>query len=186
MTKLKVVRPRKPAVNDWPAEDEAALVKMWADGLSASQCATALNQVRPGISKARTYTRSAVIGKVHRMGITDTAPKKGGSAHRRGGSTAPRPRPIKDKPPKRTNPFNFARTTAAAKLLAEKEAKLLALKEQDTPPLPSNAVRFMDRSTKQCSWPVGSNEQNEMMVCGGKVLTDKRNRPYCAHHQRKS
>jgi GcrA cell cycle regulator len=50
---------------DWNDERIDALTKMWREGLSASQVA---RQLGGGVS------RSAVIGKVHRLGITPTRP----------------------------------------------------------------------------------------------------------------
>ncbi|MCK5909829.1 MAG: GcrA cell cycle regulator, partial [Caulobacter sp.] len=45
---------------DWSEERTATLKKLWLEGLSASQVARQLGGV----------SRSAVIGKVHRLGIT--------------------------------------------------------------------------------------------------------------------
>jgi GcrA cell cycle regulator len=50
---------------------------MWAEGQSASQIAKELGGV----------TRNAVIGKVHRLGLSN---RVGGGARRRGGKVAPR------------------------------------------------------------------------------------------------
>ena len=47
----------------WTDERVELLKKLWADGLSASQIATELGNV----------TRNAVIGKVHRLGLSGRA-----------------------------------------------------------------------------------------------------------------
>src|SRR5260370_21503950 len=58
----------------WTDERVETLKKLWADGLSASQIAAELGGI----------TRNAVIGKVHRLGLSGRAKSPS--------STAPRPR----------------------------------------------------------------------------------------------
>ena len=47
----------------WTEDRVATLTKLWAEGLSASQIAKELGEV----------TRNAVIGKVHRLGLSGRA-----------------------------------------------------------------------------------------------------------------
>ena len=54
----------------WTDERVELLKKLWADGLSASQIAGELGNV----------TRNAVIGKVHRLGLSGRAKDKAASA----------------------------------------------------------------------------------------------------------
>src|SRR6188508_2837178 len=56
----------------WTDERVELLKKLWADGLSASQIATELGNV----------TRNAVIGKVHRLGLSGRAKDKAAAAQR--------------------------------------------------------------------------------------------------------
>ena len=58
----------------WTDERVELLKKLWADGLSASQIAAELGGI----------TRNAVIGKVHRLGLSGRAKSPS--------SSAPRPR----------------------------------------------------------------------------------------------
>ena len=58
----------------WTEERVALLTKLWADGLSASQIAAELGGI----------TRNAVIGKVHRLGLSGQAKSPS--------SSSPRPR----------------------------------------------------------------------------------------------
>src|ERR1041385_458667 len=58
----------------WTDERVAQLTKLWADGLSASQIAAELGGI----------TRNAVIGKVHRLGLSGRAKSPS--------SSSPRPR----------------------------------------------------------------------------------------------
>ena len=56
----------------WTDERVELLKKLWADGLSASQIANELGSV----------TRNAVIGKVHRLGLSGRAKSLNSSAPR--------------------------------------------------------------------------------------------------------
>jgi len=62
----------------WTEDRVAILTKLWADGLSASQIAKELGEV----------TRNAVIGKVHRLGLSGRA----------AAAAVPAPPPLEAKP----------------------------------------------------------------------------------------
>src|SRR3981189_3878589 len=62
---------------NWADERVGTLKKLWADGLSASQVAAELGGI----------TRNAVIGKVHRLGLSGRAKSPS--------SAAPRPRKVR-------------------------------------------------------------------------------------------
>src|ERR1700726_4879491 len=64
----------------WTEERVETLKKLWADGLSASQIATELGGI----------TRNAVIGKVHRLGLSGRAKSPS--------SSTPRPRKARAPP----------------------------------------------------------------------------------------
>src|SRR5436305_6152888 len=65
---------KRPDMQTWTDERVERLKKLWADGLSASQIAGELGGI----------TRNAVIGKVHRLGLSGRAKSPS--------SAAPRPR----------------------------------------------------------------------------------------------
>ncbi|HXQ46813.1 MAG TPA: GcrA family cell cycle regulator, partial [Caulobacteraceae bacterium] len=73
--------------SNWSEDRIASLTSLWLNGLSASQIAKQLGGV----------TRNAVIGKVHRLGLSGRAqpsrPARLARAPRRP-APAPRPRPI--------------------------------------------------------------------------------------------
>ena len=56
---------KRPELQTWTDERVELLKKLWADGLSASQIAGELGGI----------TRNAVIGKVHRLGLS--GPRQG-------------------------------------------------------------------------------------------------------------
>ena len=63
----------------WNDERVELLKKLWSEGLSASQIATELGEV----------TRNAVIGKVHRLGLSGRAKAAPTPARPRASGTAP-------------------------------------------------------------------------------------------------
>ena len=90
----------------WTEERVEQLKKLWSDGLSASQIAGELGNV----------TRNAVIGKVHRLGLSGRAKNPG--------SAAPRPR----KPTTRTPAHPMAGSAGGG-----------GLTRRHTPPAPPSA-----------------------------------------------
>src|SRR6478609_3569038 len=61
---------KRPDMQTWTDERVERLKKLWADGLSASQIAGELGGI----------TRNAVIGKVHRLGLSGRAKAPSSSA----------------------------------------------------------------------------------------------------------
>ena len=73
-------------VNTWPAEHDEALKEYFAEGMSSSEIAAALNHRFRGAG----YTRNAVIGRRIRMGIKCANPHPKGRKTR---TDAPAPKP---------------------------------------------------------------------------------------------
>lgn len=48
----------------------------------------------------------------------------------------------------------------------------------------SDPTPLVDRTRRQCAFPVGDNGE-DMLCCGGPIPADAR-RPYCAHHLKKT
>ena len=74
----------------WSDERVEKLKKMWAEGQSASQIAKELGGV----------TRNAVIGKVHRLGLSNRNGSGGGTTT----EAAPKPKPAAAKPRGKAKP----------------------------------------------------------------------------------
>ena len=79
---------KRPELQTWTDERVELLKKLWADGLSASQIAGELGGI----------TRNAVIGKVHRLGLSGRAKAPSSSVPRQRKPRAPSmfraPRPM--------------------------------------------------------------------------------------------
>ena len=135
----------------WTDERVELLKKLWQDGLSASQIAKQLGGV----------TRNAVIGKVHRLGLS-------------GRATPSKPQRTVFKAPRPARPV--APAIAAPRRMAE------AAPQQSTP------VRYIDErpgtatvltlGAHMCKWPIGDPSLDSFTFCGRR--SDEG--PYCDEH----
>jgi GcrA cell cycle regulator len=157
----------------WTDERVELLKKLWNDGLSASQIAGELGSV----------TRNAVIGKVHRLGLSGRAktPAAAGSTPR---SPTRKPAP---RPP--SHPMaGQAGMTRGANALAPQFAPQVEAEAEPEPVLSedvvvpfSERVTIMDLREYMCRWPMGDPTKPEFRFCGARANTGM---PYCAHHAR--
>lgn len=150
----------------WTEDRVETLSKLWADGLSASQIAKILGGV----------TRNAVIGKVHRLGLSGRAKPS-------------RPKPAKPAVAARQKATpKPARTTAKATAAETKSkikttAQLPATIEQ--PPLKAKPLKdgtyatILTITDHMCKFPIGDPKADEFRFCGRKTEPDE---PYCTPH----
>ncbi|MBT8460454.1 MAG: GcrA cell cycle regulator [Boseongicola sp.] len=163
----------------WTDERVETLKKMWGEGQSASQIAKELGGV----------TRNAVIGKVHRLGLSNRA----------GASSTPAPE------------RKAAKAEAPAKKPAAKVApqdkvievtvtprKPIVPAGQPLPPQPSaneispetlanvrevektaKRIGLMDLTERTCKWPIGDPATEDFWFCG---LSVQQGKPYCEAH----
>ena len=134
----------------WTDDRVTVLKKLWLEGLSASQIAKQLGGV----------TRNAVIGKVHRLGLSGRAAP---SQPARAVFKAPRaPRPVAATPMvRRTEP---AIRTEPVRLRAPEE--------------PGSAT-VLTLGAHMCKWPIGDPSSNEFTFCGRRS-----DNTYCGEHSR--
>jgi GcrA cell cycle regulator len=165
------------AAPDWPARREGKnamtvltwsddrveqLKKLWEAGLSASQIAAELGNV----------TRNAVIGKVHRLGLSGRAKSPSSAA----------PRQRKARPAQQmmrvSRPVSRGNTALAHAFEVEMEPDPIAF--DNVVPM-SQRLSLLELNEATCHWPVGDPSSPEFFFCGGKALSGL---PYCAHHSR--
>jgi GcrA cell cycle regulator len=146
----------------WSDDRVEQLKKLWEAGLSASQIAAELGNV----------TRNAVIGKVHRLGLSGRAKSP----------TTSVPRPRKARPAQHiiriTRPVARGNTALAQAFEVEYEADPIAF--DNVVPM-SQRKTLLELNEDTCHWPVGDPGSPDFFFCGGKSLA---NLPYCAHHSR--
>ena len=146
----------------WTDERVELLKKLWSDGLSASQIAAELGGI----------TRNAVIGKVHRLGLSGRAKSTS--------SAAPRPR-------KARAPSHMMRIGRASIRGNTALAHAYEVEAEAEPELIDNIIPIGQRRTilelneQTCHWPVGDPGSSDFFFCGGNTVAGL---PYCAYHSR--
>ncbi|MGH1419472.1 MAG: GcrA family cell cycle regulator [Hyphomicrobiaceae bacterium] len=145
----------------WTDERVDILKKLWAEGLSASQIAGRLGGV----------TRNAVIGKVHRLGLSGRATTSRLKTHR--------PRNRVPGTPKRNTKAKFANTgNPALRALYNGEAEPFAPKEELViPEAERKSIQSLEEN--HCRWPIGDPQADDFHFCG---KTKVPGLPYCEHH----
>jgi GcrA cell cycle regulator len=149
----------------WTDERVEQLKKLWSDGLSASQIAA---EIGGGV------TRNAVIGKVHRLGLSGRGKSKAASPQRpRKATRAPSaPTPIAPAPRS-----NVVIAPVSTSLEREPEAQVA---EEVVVPM-SERVTIMELRESMCRWPMGDPTKPEFRFCGARSIAGL---PYCTHHAR--
>jgi len=139
------------------------LKKLWAEGHSASQIAKELGGV----------TRNAVIGKVHRLGLSGRAtPSRPVKRPPRLAHPKPRMRP--DGAVIAPKPQRAAPDTTLKPI--EKVAMLSTLPPQ--PLADGDAATILTLRDSMCKWPIGDPADPKFAFCGRKATGG----PYCSEH----
>lgn len=150
----------------WTDDRVELLKKLWAEGLSASQIANQLGGV----------TRNAVIGKVHRLGLsgrTTTSRAKAPRARRRPAHTHNRA----SRPQMRTQ--GSAALKPAYDADAEEEFQLAPAPILELVIPPNERASILTLTETKCRWPIGDPGDEEFHFCG---RHSEAGVPYCEHH----
>ena len=136
----------------WNDERVELLKKFWAEGLSASQIASKMGGV----------TRNAVIGKVHRLGLSGRAapakPQRGCDA----ASTVSQPAAV----------ASFARSPIEPLIDEPEFVAPVILSSGDM-------TTVATLRGNMCKWPIGDPAKDDFHFCGQSAPGGK---PYCAYH----
>lgn len=165
---------------NWTRERVERLKQLWADGLSASQVAARLG----GLQHCADGGRSAVIGKVHRLGLASrqTTSPVGGLRH--AGKNQPhkwhKPKP---KPKNAGKSFSFQTSPNMVRQIEFTPEPLPMPAADDKARVSAKAVK-----DNQCRWPVGDPKDLAMRMddpfhCG---LQKVPGLPYCEGHARRA
>ena len=164
----------------WTDERVELLTKMWGEGQSASQIAKELGGV----------TRNAVIGKVHRLGLSNRATttakpeaKVKSASKEEVKSAAPSEAAIKE--PEAKAPISTERRQiipagqplppqpSANEISPEALAKVSEVEKK------SKKISLMELTERTCKWPIGDPATSDFWFCGLPTQTGK---PYCEAH----
>jgi len=181
----------------WTDDRVEILKKMWGEGQSASQIAKELGGV----------TRNAVIGKVHRLGLSNRTtagaaakaePKaKPAAAPKAKAKAAPTPAPEPEPTPASSKP-DLKTEPAIAPNTPRPPRNQIIPAGQPLPPQPSaneispealakvneiekkaKKLSLMELTERTCKWPVGDPATEDFWFCG---LPVKQGKPYCEAH----
>ncbi|WP_046865536.1 GcrA family cell cycle regulator [Microvirga massiliensis] len=153
----------------WTEERVELLKKLWAEGSSASQIAAQIGGV----------SRNAVIGKIHRLGLSGRGKTKTGAQQQ-----PQRPRKPSGRTPSAPAPLPQPRAVAQIHALPQplpppvEEAEQEVAAEEVVVPM-SERVTIMELREYMCRWPMGDPTKPEFRFCGNRSLTGL---PYCNHH----
>ena len=144
----------------WTEERVGLLKKLWLEGLSASQIAKQLGGV----------TRNAVIGKVHRLGLSGRATP----------SQPPRPA---FKPPRPARPVSSS-SLAPRRIATGPMAGPGGGHEPQPQPVyyveePGSAT-VLTLGAHMCKWPIGDPASDNFTFCGRRIGDGS----YCVEHAR--
>ncbi|NHQ75145.1 GcrA cell cycle regulator [Roseovarius gahaiensis] len=183
----------------WSDERVELLKKLWGEGQSASQIAKELGGV----------TRNAVIGKVHRLGLSNRNGSGGAAAATAPAESAPKPKPSAPKPEAKAKPApkpapkpepkpTVEEAPEAAPAAPVSRVRQIIPAGQPLPPQPSTneidpaalakvsevekkakRLSLMELTERTCKWPVGDPATDDFWFCGLSVQSGK---PYCEAH----
>jgi GcrA cell cycle regulator len=148
----------------WTDDRVELLKKLWSEGLSASQIAGRLGSV----------TRNAVIGKVHRLGLSGRATTSRMKTHR------PRARMAN---PKRVVKPRFATSgnPAVRALYGDGDVYVPPAEELIIPLAERKSIQTLTECS--CRWPIGDPQLADFHFCG---RTKVPGLPYCEVHARRA
>lgn len=150
----------------WTAERVELLKQMWSDGLSAS---TIAGRLGAGV------TRNAVIGKVHRLGLSGRATP----------ARAAPPRPRRPREP--THPGRPGLMPTAGATALKPQPAMRPRPEPEPEPIrlidvpKGERVSILMLNDKTCRWPIGDPGSDDFFFCG---MAPKPGQPYCEYHAR--
>ena len=174
----------------WTDDRVEILKKLWVEGQSASQIAQELGGV----------TRNAVIGKVHRWGLSNRATSSSSSKSDTKSKTSSKS--MSDT--KRVSNKTSTSKVTSANSPSEPGSNVTSLRRQIIPagqPLPpqpsaneispealarvseiekkAKRISLLELTERTCKWPVGDPATEEFWFCG---LPSQAGKPYCEAH----
>ncbi|SFG92354.1 GcrA family cell cycle regulator [Methylobacterium gossipiicola] len=161
-------------VPSWSDERVDLLRRLWQEGLSASRIATQLGGV----------SRNAVIGKIHRLGLSGRGAKgveaPAGDEVRKAARAVEAPAAVTETSPAATA---IRETGTVVQLQPAQppapEAPVSAAEPEPLALTTSRRVTIMDLRESMCRWPLGDPTKPDFHYCGERAITGL---PYCPCH----
>jgi GcrA cell cycle regulator len=174
----------------WTDERVQKLQDMWAEGHSAAQIAKVLGGV----------TRNAVIGKVHRLGLSNRTggPASGAKAPEAEAAAPEMPAPRQEAPaapPPAEEPAPELAAAPAAEHAPAPRAPSPTIGPREPAPMTEDRlavlanlreiektarrIKLLDLTERTCKWPIGDPTDPDFRFCGLPAVPGK---PYCSAH----
>ena len=173
----------------WTDDRVEVLKRMWGEGQSASVIAKELGGV----------TRNAVIGKVHRLGLSNRTASPAKPVEKDKAKAAPAPKPAAKPAEAAPKPAPAAaKPVEPPRPVQLPNRKPIITAGQPLPPQPSQSeisaetlanlaefekgakkLSLMDLTERTCKWPIGDPATEEFWFCGHPAQAGK---PYCDNH----
>lgn len=155
----------------WSPTDTATLRSMWLSGHSGSEIAAALTG----------YSRSAVMGKVHRLRLTRNPGSGSRSGLLRGRVGPAKPKAITMQAPvvKKAAPRSAGPLSRPEPVLRRIEAKKAALETIRPNQVSGHVASLMDLKAGDCKFPIGDPKSEGFGFCGQARVPGKL---YCHAH----
>ena len=155
----------------WTDERVEQLKALWNEGASASQIAKQIGGV----------SRNAVIGKVHRLGLSNRVGEKGEEL------AAPQAAQAEAAPPEAAEEVKALAEPIVEEVEIEEEEDEEEIEEAPRVPqvdlasLEKKARRLslLELTERTCKWPIGDPNHEDFHFCG---LPSANGKPYCAAH----
>ena len=161
----------------WTDERVEKLKELWGEGMSASQIAKALGGV----------TRNAVIGKVHRLGLSNRgSAEESKPAKAAKPSRATKAAEAKEATSAESKPAPVVRTPPVIRDATQPRAPGLPTPEEQAARATlaeiekmAKKLDLMSLTERTCKWPIGDPTEEDFHFCG---LPSVAGKPYCEHH----
>lgn len=156
----------------WTDTITAHVIKLWREGRSATQIMNEIN-----IRYSTSFSRSAVIGKIHRTGNSGrTKVTKRKSPRKKAPAS---PVAIENQPPQNYSWWTRPKPPASRRKPVFTPNHGQAYDEARRPHLRS----FIDLEDHHCKWPIGDTRDPDFGFCAAARVEGQ---PYCQHHIHRS
>jgi GcrA cell cycle regulator len=154
----------------WDSERIEQMKRCLHDGMTCSQVARALG-----------VTRNAVIGKLHRLGLTRPRDLAAGHAEHRRAARLARPRTPRTASPRTWLPRRLRLSMAAQHELLVAAYPASAPRVEDVPIHEGRGCTLLELNQGRCRWPISTPGAADFCFCGNAPVEGL---PYCPGHAR--
>lgn len=160
----------------WPADRVTKLKDHWNAGMSASQVMHRLNE-----EFGSRYTRSAVIGKIHRLNLPQRSVDAQRTAAKVERARLGFPRVRYDKPKARVRVIDDRQAFVEGE---PRPPRAVVDAARAFAPLDGSTPRpWTERAFNECSWPVGEDDEGTLLACSRAATPGGNSPTWCEDHK---